>query len=205
MSLSIRKGTSQSRDPVHAARELFDAIHQPDIRFAVFYCAPDFDLIALAAELHQRFGDIPMIGCTSAGEITPEGYLAGALTGFSLASPELDAAVECLPLDPFESNTARERVQALVQRLGEREGLPPNATDTFGFMLIDGLAMQEEMVVSCVHSALQGIELIGGSAADDTRLHRRTSITAANFIRTSRCWPWSAPACRSWPSARSTS
>src|SRR5690348_8802019 len=74
MSLSIRKGTSQSRDPVHAARELFDAIHQPDIRFAVFYCAPDFDLIALAAELHQRFGDIPMIGCTSAGEITPEGY-----------------------------------------------------------------------------------------------------------------------------------
>jgi len=36
-------------------------------------------------------------------------------------------------------------------------------------MLIDGLAMQEEMVVSCVHEALQGIELIGGSAADDTR------------------------------------
>jgi hypothetical protein len=36
-------------------------------------------------------------------------------------------------------------------------------------MLIDGLAMQEEQVVSCIHQSLHGIELIGGSAADDTR------------------------------------
>ena len=169
MSLSDRKGTSQSRDPAQAAQELFDSIHQPDIKFAVFYCAPDFDLPTLAAELHRRFGDIPMIGCTSAGEITPQGYLAGALTGFSLASPELDAAVEVLSLAPFDSGASRARVQTLVQGLGVRNGLPPNPTDTFGFMLIDGLAMQEEMVVSCVHEALQGIELIGGSAADDPR------------------------------------
>jgi hypothetical protein len=36
-------------------------------------------------------------------------------------------------------------------------------------MLIDGLSLQEEMVVSCVHQNLQGMELIGGSAADDVR------------------------------------
>jgi len=118
MSLSVRKGTSQSRDPAQAAQELFDSLQQPDIKFAVFYCAPEFDLPALAAELHRRFGDIPMIGCTSAGEITPQGYLAGSLTGFSLSSSELDAAVDVLSLDPFDSATARGRVQTLVQGLG---------------------------------------------------------------------------------------
>ena len=47
----------------------------------------------------------------------------------------------------------------------------PAATsrDSFGFVLIDGLAMQEELVVSCIHQNLRGIELVGGSAGDDTR------------------------------------
>jgi hypothetical protein len=169
MSLSILKGTSQSRDPAIAARELFESLRQPDIKLAVFYCAADFDLPALAAELRRHFGDINLIGCTTAGEITPQGYLAGSLTGFSLASPQLDAATLMLTLDPFDSQLARQRVPELLREMGERNGLPPNATDTFGFMLIDGLAMQEEMVVSCVHESLMGIELIGGSAADDTR------------------------------------
>ncbi len=79
--------------------------------------------------------------------------------------------------------------------MDERDGIPPNATDTFGFMLIDGLAMQEELVVSCVHSAPTGIELIGGSAADDTRFaatwlyyrgafHRNAALLA--LVRTDR-------------------
>lgn len=68
--LSIRKGTSQQRDPVRAAEELHAAIWQPDLKLAVFYCAADYDLPALAAALHQRFGDVNLVGCTTAGEIT---------------------------------------------------------------------------------------------------------------------------------------
>jgi hypothetical protein len=169
MSLAILKGTSQSRDAVLAAREIFAAIHQPDIKLAVFYCAPEFDLPLLASELHRLFGDIPLIGCTSAGEITPQGYLMGSITAFSLASPRLDAGVRLLRLDPFNSDQTRSDMLSLLRGLGERDGLPPSAANTFGFMLIDGLSMQEEMVVSCVYESLTGIELIGGSAADDTR------------------------------------
>jgi hypothetical protein len=168
-SLSIRKGTTQTRDPAKAAQELYDALYQPDIKFAVFYCAADFDLPTLASELHQRFGDVNLIGCTTAGEITPQGYLAGALTGVSIASPQMDAATQLIPLEPFDSVATGTSVNALLQGLGLRDGLPAGPTDTFGFMLIDGLAMQEEQVVSCIHQNLHGIELIGGSAADDTR------------------------------------
>lgn len=168
-SLSIRKGTTQTRDPARAAQELYDALYQPDIKFAVFYCAADFELPALASELHKRFGDINLVGCTTAGEITPRGYLAGALTGVSIASPRMDAATQLIPLEPFDSVAAGTNVTALLKGLGNRDGLPAGPTDTFGFMLIDGLAMQEEQVVSCIHQNLHGIELIGGSAADDTR------------------------------------
>ncbi len=169
--LSVRKGTSQTRDPAIAAEELYAALYQPDIKLAVFYCDADTDLPALAAQLHQRFKDINLIGCTTAGEITPEGYLCGALTGVSIAADNMDVATHLIDLKGFDSNATGERVTALLQQLGQRDGLPANATDTFGFLLIDGLAMQEEQVVSCVHQHLQGIELIGGSAADDTRFN----------------------------------
>ncbi len=168
-SLSIRKGTSQQRDPVRAAHELHDAISQPGLQLAVFYCAADYDLPALAQALHAQFGDVNLVGCTTAGEITPEGYLAGALTGFSLAAPNLDVATALIGLKPFDADGAARTAAGLVAALGEREGLPPGSTDTFAFLLIDGLAMQEELVVSCLHRQLNGIELIGGSAADDTR------------------------------------
>lgn len=168
-SLSIRKGTSQHRDPELAADELHAAIAQPDLKLGVFYCAPDFDLPALAAALHKRFGDVNLVGCTTAGEITPQGYLAGALTGFSLAAPGLDVATALVGLKPFDAAATAGAATRLLASLGTRDGLPPSATDTFAFLLIDGLAMQEELVVSCIHQQLGGIELIGGSAADDTR------------------------------------
>ncbi len=168
-SLSIRKGTSQQRDPVEAARELHAAIFQPDLKLAVFYCAADFDLPALAKALHAQFGDVNLVGCTTAGEITPQGYLAGALTGFSLAAPALDVGTALVSVKPFDATATAAAVDRLVGGLGQRDGLPPSATDTFAFLLIDGLAMQEELVVSCIHKQLQGIEMIGGSAADDTR------------------------------------
>jgi hypothetical protein len=182
-SLSIRKGTSQSRDPVQAARELYAALKQPGIKFAVFYCPGDIDLPALAAELHRQFNGINLIGCTTAGEITPLGYLEGVLTGVSIASSTMDVATQLIELEGFDSNATGAGVTSLLQQLGRRNGLPASGVDTFAFLLIDGLAMQEEQVVSCIHQNLRGIELIGGSAADDVRFNATYVYYQGQFRR----------------------
>ena len=166
-TLSVRKGTTLTRDAELAAQELFDALYQPDIKLAVFYCAPAHDLPALATALHTRFKDIPLIGCTTAGEITPVGYLSGTLTGFSIAASEMDVVTKLIPVNPFDSAETARDMGAMLAQFSLRDGLAPSAADTFGFLLIDGLSMQEEMVVSCVHQHLHGIDLIGGSAADE--------------------------------------
>ena len=186
-ALSVRKGTSQTHDVELAAQELFEALNQPDIKLAVFYCSPAYDLPALAGALHERFQDIPLIGCTTAGEITPMGYLSGALTGFSLAAPSMEVATRLISLEPFDRAATIADVGALRAQLTRTDGTAPSATDTFGFLLIDGLAMQEEILVSCVYQELQGIDLIGGSAADDVtfgatylyhngQLHRNVAV-----------------------------
>ncbi len=167
--LSLRTGTSQQRDPVLAAQELFASINQPDIKLAVFYCAADFDLPALARALRERFADVNLIGCTTAGEITPQGYLDGALTGFSLAADEMIVATRCFGLDPFDSVQTVAQVTSLLDQLATSGASAPSAADSFGFLLVDGLSMHEERVVSCIHQHLRGIDLVGGSAADDVR------------------------------------
>jgi hypothetical protein len=167
--LSIRRGCSRARDPLQAAQELFVALDQPDNRLTVFYCSPDYPLAALAQALHKRFGNINLIGCTTAGEITPLGYLSGSLTGFSLASPTLEVATQLIALEDFNAVATGTGVEAMTRRMGARHGVAPTADDTFAMLLIDGLARCEERVVSCVHQSLHGIELVGGSAADGVR------------------------------------
>ena len=190
--LSVRKGTSQLRNAEQAARELYDAIYQPDIKLAVFYCAPDYVLPQLAAALRVLFKEINLVGCTSAGEITPLGYLAGSLTGFSLAANELDVSTRLIKLDAFDSAATAASVTAQIDNLRARSGVAATAADTFAFLLIDGLSMQEELVVSCIYQQLQGIELIGGSAADDVRFgathlyhggHFHQNVALLNLVR----------------------
>ncbi len=167
--LSVRKGVAQSRDVDVAVRELREALEQPGIRLAFVYCAADFDRERLSAALAREFQGVELIGCTTAGEITPLGYLHGTLTGVSLASPSLQVATKFLPLDALDSAAIAGAVaQALAQLEGAGTG-PASAADTFAFLLIDGLAMQEDRVVSAVYAQLRGISLIGGSAADDVR------------------------------------
>ena len=84
MAIDIKRGASTADDPRVAARELYDAIHQPGAALTIFYCASSYDLGQLGAALSELFGpDASVIGCTTAAEITPQGYLEGAITGVS--------------------------------------------------------------------------------------------------------------------------
>jgi hypothetical protein len=170
MPIETRRAASTSTDPRIAARELFDALTMPELSLAIFYCAPSYDLAALGAALAELFGaNAPLIGCTTAGEITPLGYLDGSITGVSLGGPGVVAhtvvvdRLRELELSRGEA-AAREALDGIRAR-----GIVPSSTNCFGLLLCDGLAMQEEVLVSTLYSNLHGIQLIGGSAGDGVR------------------------------------
>ena len=167
--LNLRKGVSKARDPVVAARELHAAIGQPDTSLAIFFCSADLDREALAGELRRLFGSTPLIGCTTAGEITPLGYLDGSITGISIASPRLVALTQRTDdLAGFRFSEGERSARELLTRFRHRYP-PRGADDTFGLLLIDGLSNQEESFVSALSRGLGEVRLFGGSAADGTR------------------------------------
>jgi hypothetical protein len=168
-NLKIRKGCSQSSDPARAARELYEQIAQPDISLALFFCAPEYDREALGREMRRHFDGTHLIGCTTAGEITPLGYLNGSLTGVSIAGEGFCAAAGRLDnLGNFKFTQGEALAQSMIAALKNR-GLKPTEANTFGFLLIDGLSRQEEAVVSSLSRSLNDIHLVGGSAGDGVR------------------------------------
>ena len=167
--IRIRKGVSQSPDPVTAVRELHRAIYQPDSSLTLFYCSPEYDLEILGRELRQRFGDTPLIGCTTAGEITPAGYLTGSLTGVTIASPHFRVATARIDnLSNFKLEDGENTAKSLMALL-ERRGEKLSALNSFGFLLVDGLSCREEVVISSLSRKVGDIRIFGGSAGDGVR------------------------------------
>ncbi len=167
--LDVKKGASTSKDAATAARELHAAIYDEHAVLTVFYCSPSYDLDALGKAIRDLFGDSAVIGCTTAGEITPLGYLEGALTGVSLSSPNMHAkTVRVDNLKQFELARGDEAAAAVLAGL-RSEGVTPTGANSFGFLLADGLSMQEEALVASIYRNLGTIQLFGGSAGDGTR------------------------------------
>ncbi|MFK7846413.1 MAG: nitric oxide-sensing protein NosP [Rhodothermales bacterium] len=170
--LNVKMGASNSLDPVVAVKELFDAIDQPQSSFVLFYCTSEYDLDALGAELNRSFGNANLIGCTSAGEISSAGYNKGTLIGLSVASEDFTVVTERMDnLSDFQLTDGEVTTSKLTKQL-KALGKAPVSEHTFGFLLIDGLSSQEEVVVDALHRNLNNIQLFGGSAADGDRFEK---------------------------------
>lgn len=166
----IKRAVSQATDPAEAAQELFDQLTQPDMELGLFFCSPDYDLKALAPELAARFPGQRLVGCTTAGEITPIGYLDDSITGVSFPA----GAFTCVErrIDNISKFRMQDGADVVLSLKWEMEKKAPrsNFQNTFALLLIDGIAKSEDRVAAAIGSELGNIPMIGGSAADNWRL-----------------------------------
>lgn len=171
----IRRGATFARDPELAAQELYDAIFDPTAAIHLFFCSPEYDMVALGAALRGRFGDAPLIGCTTAGEITPLGYREHSITGLSLASVHFRVVSRCIEsVSNFRLQQGDEMAASAVAALEAKlsPGSSVRGDRCFGLLLCDGLAMREELLVASIYRSLGDLHLFGGSAGDGTRFER---------------------------------
>ncbi|WP_288989447.1 FIST N-terminal domain-containing protein, partial [uncultured Cobetia sp.] len=84
-AVALATAASQLKDPQAAVAELartLDLALGSRVRLGgvLFFCSADYPLAALGQALAATFAEVPVSGCTTAGEITPEGYARGSIT-----------------------------------------------------------------------------------------------------------------------------
>ncbi|MCP4595885.1 nitric oxide-sensing protein NosP [Neptuniibacter sp.] len=169
---TFKTAFSFSTDSYQAAAELKQQLNHPDINFVLFFCSAEYDLDKLAEALTDNFKDLPIAGCTTAGEITTQGYGKGCITaiGFAKSAFAVEAVlIECL--DGFCLTDAQMVVEQLIGGCRRHE-IAPIKGNTFALTLLDGLSIQEENVLVTLNSALGSIPNFGGSAGDDVHLSK---------------------------------
>jgi hypothetical protein len=163
----VRRTVRSTTDPKLLAQEIAGELMQDDISLVLLFCSPALSSDAFAAEISRHFPGIPVVGCTTAGEITPLGHRHDSVTGVSLAAPDFHAVVHGIEdVRHFGVAEGRDLVHKAQRDLAR---IAPDwpVEQTFAMLLIDGLDACEESVVSAIHCGLGQIPLFGGSAGDE--------------------------------------
>ncbi|GJD89992.1 hypothetical protein BHAOGJBA_3526 [Methylobacterium hispanicum] len=184
----IRTAWTEAASPAAAAAEIARAVGvdaEAGLAQLVLFFSPDYDPETLLRALESELPGVAITGCTTSGNISPEGGLDRGLVaiafptrGFRIVSTLLGG------IDDLDVERTASTVRALRRSLNPRGEAAPERC--FAVSLIDGLANAEETVVSGIAWALDGIPLVGGSAGDDLtfrdavvlhggRIHRRAA------------------------------
>ncbi|MDP1613980.1 MAG: nitric oxide-sensing protein NosP [Sulfuritalea sp.] len=162
----ILRAQSRASDAREAVREFHAAVAQPDMALVIFFCSSEYDLDQLADEMKLLFAGVQVVGCTTAGEIGPAGYLEHSLTGASFPAGSFTAVSGRIErLHQFKIADGQAFAQNLLQSL-ESRAPQADADNSFALLLIDGLSVREEPATRALQSALGRLPLFGGSAGD---------------------------------------
>ncbi len=161
---------SRHADPAAAVAELGEALRHPALGFVLFFCSADYPLDGLSRALETTFDRVPVVGCTTAGEISPTGYERGCIVAIGFAREAFAVATALVAdLDRFDLLAAQRLVDGLLERCRPQA---PAGAERFALTLLDGLSSREEQVLATLEAALGRIPGFGGSAGDDNRLAR---------------------------------
>ena len=137
-----------------------------DSKLIQFYASSHINHEKISESIYKEFGNIPVIGCTTSGEIVSGKMLDNSVVVMALG-PEIIADCKIEVLEDIKSNkqAVDNAFDSLKDYFGEN---PANLSpDKYvGIILIDGLSGKEEEINERIGD-LTNITFIGGSAGDD--------------------------------------
>jgi hypothetical protein len=161
-------GRSGAPDPVAAVDEAVSGFDVSEVCFVLAFLPSHLDVDETAQALSARLPGPPVYGCTTAGQITGEGYEDHAL--LLLAFPKANFRCASALIDdlaPLEAPQVAAQAQRLDDKFRHRTGWK-----RLGLVFCDGLSKQEDLLISTLDAALKGVPIFGGSAGDGFRFEK---------------------------------
>jgi hypothetical protein len=188
-------------DDANLAGELAaaQAIQHDDAKLLVVFCSDSYDLPELLRGINGRSRGVPLIGCSTAGQIATGGPAEGVVVT-ALGGAGFDATTAAVPQGYGASR--RDAGAEVASRVAALNGKPHRVV----MMLSDALAGDQTEVLRGVYGVLgAAVPLVGGCAGDDFKmtatyqLHNDEvltgSVVAASLVSDA---PFGVGICHGW-------
>lgn len=164
-------GYSRATRPGDAAQAVRDAVAGGVPSLVMMFVSSEVDVPAVVAEVRGQLGrDVPVVGCTTAGEIATTGPGDRGVAIVALGGDGFAVATEVAQATGGDLRTAGATVAQAMKRIGDPE---------HGVLLLltDGLAGDQQEVVRGAYGIVgASVPLVGGCAGDDLHMQSTSVI-----------------------------
>ena len=140
----------------------------------LFFASIKYDFAELSEELHNRFPKAEIIGTSTSGEISPNGFTTGSvvLTTISCGRTRFSGLIiDGVDKFPIVHKSA---IEAAMLKIGIRPGDPESHKKAFAINFVNGLCNAEEAFLSLFYAIVGNDKFVvaGGSAGDDLKFQQ---------------------------------
>ena len=164
----------------------------------IFFAGTDFDFKKVSELLHSKFPRAEVVGSSSSGEISPEGFSSHSIVLNAISDPGSTSFKGVLidDVDQFPAIHSK-RIEQAASSIGIQLSSKSCSKNAFAISLICGLLTAEEGVLSLFYSLVKDPDFMvaGGSAGDDLKF-KETHVSCNGecsshgavilFVRTNR-------------------
>ncbi|MGI5127613.1 FIST signal transduction protein [Pseudonocardia sp. CA-107938] len=157
-------GQAGLSEPDPGTRAADRALVADDAKLLVVFCSSEHDLPAVLRQINDRSGGVPLIGCSTAGEIAPSREPSVVVTAFGGDGFSIET---CAATDAArDPRAAGAQAASCLARVEDR---PHRVL----MLLTDGLTGDQQEILRGVYGVLgAGVPLVGGCAGDDLKMTR---------------------------------
>jgi hypothetical protein len=170
-----QSGATEARAAGRAAAA--QALTGPDPKLLVVFCCEAYDLAELVAGIREVAGDTPMIGCSTAGEISSAGPGDAGVVITALGGPGFEVATAAADAGNGRLREAGAEVASCLDQLPDKE-------HKVLLLLTDGLVGDQSEIVRGAYRVVgAGVPLVGGCAGDDLRMQATAQFHDGRVLR----------------------
>lgn len=163
---AIARAWSGSRNPAQILDALTSGIGGCDPTLITLFVSSSLPYEEIVQPLSAAFPEATVVGCTTAGSLTPDWYDAGGAIAIAFDRACFSFETCVLPgLRNYSMAAGCEAIETAYYRL-LRE-LEPERANLFAMLLIDGLSRREEEIAASAYAALDEVPVFGASAGDN--------------------------------------
>lgn len=135
-----------------------------ELELVLLFISPQGDIAHISSQAQKLFAPVPVIGCTTAGEISEEGYGKGGIV--AVGFPKSHFIARCTLIQKLDTAEVQPALDRIIQNRNQMAQAAQAWTSEFAFLMVDGLSRREDALTGQLAAGLGPVPLFGGSAGD---------------------------------------